>query len=378
MKLLIAPNAYKGAISAAETARLFAKIAGKDFGMESDLMPVADGGDGLIDVLAGKFFARTVKTRVSDPQGRSIIASYAASREHVAIIEMARASGLALLKKKKLNPMTASSRGTGQLIAHALEKGARRIYIGLGGSASNDAGAGMAGALGFKFLNSAGHELAEGAGALNGLARIDSSNAHTKLKTVKIYAISDVLNPLLGANGSARVYGPQKGATPVQVGELEHALERFARIAKKDTGVSVGSVPGAGAAGGLAAGLLAFCGAEIVPGAEFVLDLLEAERRIKTCDLVITGEGSFDYQTFFGKAPCAIARLAAKHSKPVLLIAGRRENLPQRTLAKHGITMAVSVVDDLGIEEKLSMGKPALYLGQAFTRGLTEYIKKYK
>ncbi len=375
MKILVAPNAYKGSFSAASAAGLFAAIARKDFRMEPDIMPVADGGDGFAEVLALRLHGRTVKLRVTGPYGNMTASSYIiAQKGKTALIEMARASGLALVKNRRPRPMEATSRGTGELIAHALKKGATKIYIGLGGSATNDAGLGMASALGFRFLDAHDRELPDGIGPAIALARIDKTYASPLLHKVKFFAVTDVQNPLLGKNGSARVYGPQKGATAAQVPVMEKALERIAEITARDIGIKAGAVPGGGAAGGLAAGLYAFCKAEIVPGADFVLNLLDAEARIAAADIIVTGEGKLDHQTFFGKAPCAVAKLALKHKKPLLFVAGTRDNLPVRTLRSHGITCAVSAVEDAGVAASLSIKKPAPGLGQAFNIGLKRLL----
>lgn len=376
MKILLAPNAYKGTFGALAAAKLFAALAKKDFGLEPDLMPVADGGDGFSEALSVRLYGRVVKLRVTGPYGDKTASAYTyAAKSGTALIEMARASGLALVKGRTLRPMAATSRGTGELIAHALKKGAKTVYVGLGGSATNDAALGLAAALGARLLDAHGRELEPGIGPAVNLNKIDLADFSPLARKAKFFAVTDVRNPLLGKNGSAPVYGPQKGATAVQVREMELALKRVAAVMERDLGVSVGRVPGGGAAGGLAAGLMAFCGAEIVPGAEFVFNRLDAETRVRAADIVVTGEGYLDQQTFFGKAPCAVALLALKYKKPLLFVAGQRDNLPRKSLARHGITCAVSAVQDCGVTPSEAMKKPAVYLGRAFSLGLERVLK---
>lgn len=324
-RILVAPNAFKGCLSAARAADAMARGARRAApGAVIDRMPISDGGDGLMEVLLAHLGGRRVSLTVTGPLGRPRRAAYAllAGRRE-AVIEMAQASGLARLPPGELDALGATSFGTGELVADALRRGARRVLVGMGGAASNDGGAGAAQALGARLLDRAGRDLPFGAAALERLDRVDASGIEPLLRGAEILAVSDVRNPLLGRFGSARVYGPQKGATPAMVRRLEKALGRYARVLKRDLGRDVAGLPGAGAAGGLGAGLAAFLGAELVPGAELVLERLGARKRVASASLVLTGEGRLDFQSFFGKAPVTLARLAKTRGRPVRFLCGQ-------------------------------------------------------
>jgi glycerate kinase len=251
-----------------------------------------------------------------------------------AVIEMAAASGLVLVPESQRDPRIASTYGTGQVIAAALDAGCRRVIVGMGGSATNDGGAGMAQALGARLLDDAGQDLPSGGAALTRLARIDVSGLDPRVREAELLAATDVLNPLCGPQGASAVYGPQKGATPEMVRELDAALAHYAAVIERDLGVRVLEVAGAGAAGGLGAGLVAFLGAEIVPGAKLVAETVALEQQIAGADLVIAGEGRLDAQTGFGKAPWEVARLARQAGVPVIAVAGAlREDCGPELLA---------------------------------------------
>lgn len=285
-------------------------------------MPVADGGDGLVAVLLARRGGRLVRARVRGPLGENRLAEYALLADGLtAVIEMARASGLALVAPGRRDPLGATTFGTGQLVADALRRGRRRILVGLGGSAANDGGAGFAAALGARLLDADGRGLPLGAEALARLAKVETSELRRRLGRAVVIGISDVTNPLLGPRGSARVYGPQKGATPAQVGILERALARWAGV----VGRRAAGLPGAGAAGGLGFALAAFCGARLVNGAEWVLGELGAAGRLRRASLLVTGEGSVDASSFFGKAPVALLRLAGGLGRPAAVVCGRLE-----------------------------------------------------
>lgn len=322
--MLVAPNAFKGSLTAAQAAKAMARgVRRVRPGAEVVLMPIADGGDGLIDVIRAAEGGALLPVTVHGPLGEKRRSSYLwLQGRRTAIIEMARASGLALVPERKRRPLSATSRGTGELIKDAVRRGARTVVVGMGGAACNDGGAGMARALGARLLDAAGRELPDGAEPLLRLARVEYGAVRALLSGVRVVALSDVTNPLLGPRGSAPVYGPQKGATPAQVKVLSAALEHYAAVIARDLGIKVGSVPGAGAAGGLGAGLLAFARAEIVPGAGWVLDRIGARARLKNATLVITGEGRVDRTTFAGKAPAVLARLARGHA---VAVAGQSE-----------------------------------------------------
>lgn len=322
--MLVAPNAFKGSLSAAEAAKAMARgVLRARPGAKVVLMPIADGGDGLIDVLRDAEGGALVSVSVHGPLNEKRRSSYLwIPGRRTAIIEMARASGLALVPPSRRRPLASTSRGTGELIKDAVRRGAKTLVVGMGGAACNDGGAGMARALGARLLDAAGNELPDGAEPLRRLARVEYGAVRALLGGVRVLALSDVTNPLLGPRGSAPVYGPQKGATPAQVKVLAAALERYASVIARDLGVKVGFLPGAGAAGGLGAGLLAFCRADILPGAEWVLDRIGARPRLRKASLVITGEGRVDRTTFAGKAPAVLARLARG---PVIAVAGQSE-----------------------------------------------------
>jgi len=314
LKVLVAPNAFKGSLSCVDAAKAMARgVRAVLKGAKIVTIPVADGGDGLIDALREALGGELVSASARGPLGEARRASYLwIPAKKTAVIEMARASGLALVPPAKRRVMAATTRGTGDLMRDAVRRGARTILVGMGGSASNDGGAGMARALGARLLDQEGRELPDGAGSLPRLAQIDARAVRVLLSGVKVIALSDVTNPLLGPRGSARVFGPQKGATPAQVRALERALAVWARALHRDLGVSVASTPGAGAAGGLGSGLLAFAKAKLVPGADWIIAKTGAARALKTADLVITGEGRLDRTSLFGKAPVALARRARR------------------------------------------------------------------
>lgn len=323
MNILVAPNSMKGSLTAAK----FADVVEKAFldvssGFSIRKIPVADGGDFTGEVLAQALGAKTVFHKVRDPFGREISARFALAGK-TAIIEMADASGIKLLKNYELNPLKASSFGTGQLIARAIALGCTEILLGIGGSATVDGGAGMLEALGFSFSDETGNLLPGNGGNTGKINKIQKGEIPDHL-TLKI--ICDVDNPLLGTNGAASVFGPQKGATPEMVQILENGLKNWVGLLETETNKELATLEGAGAAGGTALPLLAFFNAEIVKGAEFILKKLHFEKEIEWADLVITGEGKIDHQTLSDKAPKAVADWAHKAGKPVIAIGGAVEN----------------------------------------------------
>jgi len=306
-------------------------------------VPVADGGDGTLDALVAARNGRTIDMPAMGPDGRPVLAAYGllGTDGKIAVVEMARASGLALLRPGTNDPRTATSRGTGELIAAALDAGAKRVIVAIGGSATNDAGSGALAALGARFLDAAGTELPPGGAALSRLARIETRLLDEHLADVRLDIASDVRNPLCGPNGASAVYGPQKGASPADVRELDAALAHFADVALAATGADVRDVPGAGAAGGFGGGFLALAQATLRPGAELVLEVLEFDRQLRDADIVVTGEGRLDRQTLSGKAPFAVARAARAKGLPVVAVAGVVD-LPANELASIGIARAVA------------------------------------
>jgi len=324
VKIVIAPNALKGSLSASEAAEaMLAGVRQAAPGAELVALPVADGGDGFTAVLVDALEAVPKRRTVSGPVGQAVDATWLYSeRNRVAVIEMAAAAGLVLLDPAQLAPVTANTRGVGELILAALEQGAQRIVLGIGGSATNDGGMGMAQALGAVFLDNQGKPLEPGGDSLIDIAAIDTTGLDPRLKQVNIQVICDVDNPLLGDRGAVRVFGPQKGATPQQVEELEAGMEHLVDVLDAQLGIDVRNVPGAGAAGGLGAGAIVFLDAELQPGAEVVLDLLGFDEVLKGADLVFTAEGQLDGQTAFGKAPAAVAQRSRAAGIPCIAIAG--------------------------------------------------------
>lgn len=322
MKILVAPNSMKGSLSAFD----FANIVEKAFLNCSDRfsvrkVPVADGGDFTGEVLQRCLHAKEVSVDVVGPLGEETASRYFIS-ENRAIIEMADASGMKLVASKELNPLKASSYGTGQLISDAILKGCNQIYMAIGGSATVDGGAGMLEAMGFQFFDEKNRRLNGNGRNLSAIRKIEVPEIR---ENISFKVICDVDNPLLGKNGAARVFGPQKGATSEMVSRLEAGLKNWADVIENISSKKLAKLEGAGAAGGIAVPLLAFFDAAIVPGADFILEQLGLEDHVKWADIVITGEGKIDAQTLNNKAPLAVSGLARKHNKPVLAIGGAIE-----------------------------------------------------
>ena len=322
MNILVAPNSMKGSLTAFDFAdiveKAFLEVSGK-FSVKK--IPVADGGDLTGEILRRALDAESFIVEVKDPLGRYISAKYAVSG-NTAIIEMADASGIKLLKSNELNPMKTSSFGTGQLLKHVIEHGCTEVLLGVGGSATVDGGTGMLKALGFELLDKNGNIL-QGNG--ENLQDVSEIRKPENPYNVSVKIISDVDNPLLGEEGAAAVFGPQKGATPAMTDFLEKGLSNWEKVLETTSGKLLANIKGAGAAGGIALPLLAFFDAEIVPGASFVLTKLNVEKEMEWADLVITGEGKIDSQTLHNKAPMAVASMARKAGKPVVAIGGKTE-----------------------------------------------------
>jgi glycerate kinase len=332
-------------------------------------VPIADGGEGTVEALveatSGRFETRTVR----GPLGRPVDARWGVLGDGVtAVVEMAAASGLTLVPVGRRDPRVASTFGTGQLIRAALDAGFRHIVVGIGGSATNDGGSGMAKALGVRFLDGRGEPLPEGGAALSRVASIDLSGVDPRLAETEILVACDVDNPLTGPRGASAVYGPQKGATPAVVQELDLALERFAQVACVATGRDVSRYPGAGAAGGLGAGLLFFTPARLVPGVDLVLDSARFDDVVRGASLVVTGEGRTDQQTAMGKAPVGVARVAQRHGVPVLLVSGSLGPGAEEVLAL-GISRIVAAAPP-GMPVEEAMARAAELLEAAVARSL--------
>ncbi|KIY23362.1 MULTISPECIES: glycerate kinase [Mesobacillus] len=345
MKIVIAPDSFKESLTALEAATAI------EAGMKKILpeaifvkVPMADGGEGTVQSLVDATHGRIVSKTVTGPLGDAVDAFFGLSGdEKTAIIEMAAASGLHLVPREKRNPLITTTRGTGELIVAALDYGVEQIIIGIGGSATNDGGAGMARALGIRFLNADGKEIGEGGGSLSELVSIDRTQADSRLTSVKIEVACDVDNPLTGTKGASRIFGPQKGATAEIIEILDKNLHHYAEIIRKDLGKDIEHISGAGAAGGLGGGLLAFLSAELKRGVDIVLEATKLEQQLLDADFVITGEGKIDGQTIFGKTPIGVAKTAKRHNIPVIAIAG---NVAKDSVIvhEHGIDVLFSVV----------------------------------
>ena len=342
MRILLAPDKFKGSLSGSQAARALAEGFRAGLGLtagelETECLPVADGGEGTAEALCDALGGRWVERTVLDPLGRPVAARYAlvepaaaaggdGGERPLAVIEMSLASGFGLVRGDERDLLRANTFGTGELLRHALrESGARRVLVGIGGSATNDGGVGLAAALGYRFLDAAGRELPPGPGALTRLARIEPPLPGAVGEAAAVITVaSDVTNPLLGPRGATRVYGPQKGLKDdAERDQLEAALARLADVTAATVGRDHRHDPGAGAAGGLGFGLLAFCHATLRPGFGVVAELLGLDAAVARADLVVTGEGSLDGQTLEGKAPAGVAALARRHGKPCVAFAGR-------------------------------------------------------
>jgi glycerate kinase len=307
---------------------------------------------------------RTLKERVEGPLGEPVEAEYGLIDGSTAVVELASASGLPLVPPDRRDPRATSTYGFGQLLAAARGSGAKTIIAGIGGSATNDAGAGMAQALGYRLLDAGGHDLPRGGAALAKLERIDASRVDPGWKEVKVRVACDVRNPLTGPEGATAVYGPQKGATKDMIGQLDAGLKRFAEVVKRDLGVEVDSLPGAGAAGGAGAGLVAFLHAELEPGAPLVVEASGLDRALAGAALVFTGEGRVDAQTAYGKGPSEVARRAKALGIPVVLLAGGLAEGWEKVLAE-GVTAVVPIAEGPATVEELQNDAEALLLRSA-------------
>ncbi len=323
-KYVVAPDSFKESMTAKEVCDAMEKgIKKADSAAEVIKVPMADGGEGTVNSLVDATHGQRVIVEVTGPLGNKISAYYGIlGNGTTAVIEMAKASGLEIVEKKKRNPMITTTFGTGELIRDALDHNVKEIIIGLGGSSTNDGGSGMAQALGAKLLDQNNHQIPFGGGNLDKLDKIDISNLDSRLQDVKIILASDVTNPLIGKEGASRVFGLQKGATPEMVEKLENNLQHYAKIVKRDLNKDVASVSGAGAAGGLGAGLMAFTTCEMRQGVDLAIEVTKLEEKIRDTDYVFTGEGGTDFQNKFGKTPYGVAKLGKKYNKPVISLAG--------------------------------------------------------
>ncbi|HHW4412672.1 glycerate kinase [Citrobacter freundii] len=344
MKIVIAPDSYKESLSALEVATAIEQ-GFREIWPDADYVkiPVADGGEGTVEAMVAATAGRLVHVDVTGPLGSSVQAFYGLSGDaRSAFIEMAAASGLALVPVDSRDPLKTTSRGTGELIRHALDAGVEHIVIGIGGSATNDGGAGMVQALGARLLDAQNNDIAHGGAGLEALARIDISQLDARLAACQIEVACDVTNRLTGKEGASAVFGPQKGATPEVVARLDRALTHYAQLISRDLDVNVLELAGGGAAGGMGAALYAFCGAQLRSGIEIVTDALHLDAWVADADLVVTGEGRIDSQTIHGKVPVGVANVAKRYNKPVIGIAG-------------SLTPDVGIVHDHGIDAVFSV-----------------------
>ncbi|MDO8613903.1 MAG: glycerate kinase [Dehalococcoidia bacterium] len=376
MRIVIAPQEFKGSLTASEAAAAMAVGAREALpGASLEAVPMSDGGPGTVEAVVAASGGRAVATTVRDPLGRPVAAEWGTVGQDTAVIEMAAAAGLLRLAEDERDPRLASTYGVGELVRAALDAPMEsgRLIIGQGGSATNDGGAGMAQALGVRFLDADGGELPPGGAALACLERIDSSGLDPRLARCEVVAATDVMNPLCGPEGASLVYGPQKGASPEVARELDAALRRYGEIVERDVGVRVLDVPGAGAAGGLGAGLIAFLGARIEPGVEVVAEVVRLRERVRGADLVLTGEGKLDAQTGYGKTVAGVARIAAAEGVPVIVVAGTLGEGWERIL-ESGVEGVELIVPRLGSLEE-AMERPAEMLAAATAWAVNGWLR---
>ncbi|QMM54048.1 glycerate kinase [Enterobacter sp. RHB15-C17] len=359
MKIVIAPDSYKESLSALEVATAIEQGFREIFPDAHYVkLPVADGGEGTVEAMVAATQGGIIKVRVTGPLGENVEGFYGLSGdEQSAFIEMAAASGLEMVAPSLRNPLKTTSWGTGELIRHALDAGVKHIIIGIGGSATNDGGAGMMQALGAKLLDAEDNPIGMGGGELEKLARIDISELDTRLASCRVEVACDVTNPLTGKEGASAVFGPQKGATPEMIARLDDSLAHYAKIIARDLDIDVLNLEGGGAAGGMGAALYAFCGAELRQGIEIVTDALHLDNHVADADLVITGEGRIDSQTIHGKVPVGVAKVAKRYNKPVIGIAGSL-TADVGVVHEHGIDAVFSVIYTVcTLEEALKNAK---------------------
>jgi glycerate 2-kinase len=358
MRVLVAPDKFRGTLTAAQAAaaieRGWLRTRADD---RLTAVPMADGGEGTLDALVAALNGDVMSAPVSGPLGDTVTAEYGVVRAPdglLAVIEMARASGLALVSQSRRDPLHASTRGTGELIRHAIERhDPETVLVCIGGSATTDGGAGMAQALGARLLDARGEQISRGGAGLLELETVDLGELSRLVRGVRFVVASDVDNPLTGPSGAAAVYGPQKGASPEQVVLLDRALGHFAAVLNRDLGVDLRMVPGAGAAGGLGAGLMAFCGAGLRPGVEVVMQAVGFPERAADADLVLTGEGKLDASSLHGKTVAGVVRAAREAEVPVAVLAGRADISPQDF-------RVASLVDRFGVQRAMGDTRRAL------------------
>jgi glycerate 2-kinase len=361
MRVVAAPNPYKGSLSAPEAAAAIRRGVLRVWGdAEVPEVPVADGGEGTVEALVAAHGGDLVTVTVEGPLGEPVQASFGLIEgAHTAVVELASASGLPLVPRGREDPRSASTYGFGQLLEAARNRGVGRIIAGIGGSATNDGGAGMAQALGYRLLDAAGEDLPRGGASLARLTRIDASAVDPAWREIEVSVACDVTNPLYGPQGATAVYGPQKGVTPELVGELDRALARLADVIAEDLGVRVADLPGAGAAGGTGAGLVAFAGARLLPGAPLVVEAAGLDQALRGSDLLLGGEGRVDSQTVYGKGPIEVARRARLAGVPAVLLAGHLGEGWERVL-EEGVSAVLPLAEGPATVEHMIDDAPGL------------------
>lgn len=364
MKIILAPDSFKGNLTSLQVAAAFEKGIKRVLPRANCVkVPMADGGEGTVQSLVDATGGRFIRKKVTGPAGKPVSARYGLLADgETAVIEMAEASGLPLVSGRSKNPLKTTTYGTGELMLDAAKRGAKKIILGIGGSATNDGGVGMAQAIGVRFLDKAGKEIKElGAGGMvSKIAGIDTKTLNPLIKKTKVIVACDVNNPLCGKSGASHVFGPQKGATSAMVKALDANLKHLGKIIKQDLNKDIVNLKGAGAAGGLGAGLVAFAKAKMKSGIDIVLEATNIESHLKGADLVITGEGRVDFQTAFGKTPSGVAKAARKHRVPTIAIGGGITDDANGVFA-HGIDgLESACARDMSLEEAIFHSKAHL------------------
>lgn len=356
-KIVVAPDSFKGSLSSSEVVDICCEAI-RDVFQDAEIvgLPIADGGEGTVEVLTDSFGGDRVETEVENPVGKKIVARYLLSSDgREAVMEMAQASGLCLLSPEERDPLLASTYGVGEMIMDAVDRGCRKIFMGIGGSATNDGGMGMLRALGFRFLDKDGKELQGRGMDLEKVVRIDSSDINRGIRGVEFVVACDVDNPLVGERGASFVFAPQKGADHGMVLRLDRGMRNFAEVIKRELGMDVGSMPGAGAAGGLGGAFAAFLGGRLRSGIDMVLDAVGFDEKIKGADLILTGEGSIDRQSLMGKVLSGVLKRAKNQNVPLVVVSGQVKDSEELNMAGFA---AVFPIENGPVSLETAMSKP--------------------